>query len=100
MKELLNKLESAQIDYLGAVARQSGVPSAREKLKNILFNNCKAIVETLRAFADGKKEADDLREDLAVMEAALADADEENKRLAAELEQMRKPKTRKTKTEE
>ena len=50
MNELIEKLGSAQIEYLNALARKSGEATYRERLKNILFNNCAAIIEELKNY--------------------------------------------------
>lgn len=81
MNELIEKLGSAQIEYLNALARKSGEATYRERLKNILFNNCAAIIEELNKAAGQATEVEQLRDDVESLEAALAEADEENKKL-------------------
>lgn len=96
-KELLDKLESAQIGYLNALARHSGQLTARDTLKNVLFNNCESIVEAVRRVAQLEKANAKLAADLDSLDAALAEADAEAvdlKRQLAEAKAAPKPKAK------
>lgn len=92
---LLEELDHAKLVLRQAQARNSGVMSARDGIKNILFNNLDGIVDTLKG-AEGKEtEIRGLKEEVNMLNNALEEADEENNKLRKELAEAQ-PKKKKT----
>ena len=70
MKEIAEKMADAQAAYMAAQARGMGIAMVKERMKNIAFN----YFDELRKAA---LENISLREEVDSLDAALADADEE-----------------------
>jgi len=78
MNELIEKLERAKADVDAANANGMGRGVANDRLRNMLVSNFDAIVAGLKKVAE-------LTEEVAALDAALAQADDE-------LRELRKPK--------
>jgi len=74
MKEIIEKMTNAKAEFIAAQNRGSGIAVAKERMKNIAFNYFDQLI-------DAAKENASLREEVAALDAALADADEELKEL-------------------
>lgn len=95
INELKKTFSDAITEYESAVARNAGISSAKDRVRNLLFSRRGAIVEALTALAASA-------EKVAMLEDALAESDEENSALRKELRELRETsapaKKRKTKT--
>lgn len=74
---LRKDIESAYMAYNGAVARQSGLSLAKERLKNVLFNNVKGILDVLGESAKKDKQIKELTEERDMLDVSLKEADDE-----------------------
>lgn len=77
IKKLMAVLESANAEYRAAQVRGSGITTARERLKNILFNNMDDIYAAL-------KESMSMQEEIDALDAALKEADDALKKREGE----------------
>ena len=75
LKNIIPQLKAAKKNYEAAQARMSGVASAREGMKNLLFNY---FDELLQAAIDNEA----LREEVEALDVALKEADAEIQQLS------------------
>lgn len=90
-KEMVAAMNAANEALIAARATNAGINAAKERMKNLLFNYYKDIVETANKSLT-------LEEEVAALENALDEMDEENTRLMKELDGLKK-KTPKTKAQ-
>ena len=98
IKNIHNELSQAMIEYRSSVARNSGVAAAKDRLKNLLFNNREAILECLARFGSFQKETDILNDQILALEAALTESDAENNELRLRVREMEAAGNKKQKT--
>lgn len=77
-REAIESLSKAKRDLQAAKARNSGMTAAKEKMKNLLFN----YYEDLVSLAE---ENEKLKADVAMLETALSETDQENDELRKKL---------------
>lgn len=76
ISDIIQKMTSVQFEYKQALEHNMGVAPAREKLKNVVVNYYDEILKAL-------KEVDSLKEEVAALDKALEDADNEIKALSS-----------------
>lgn len=74
IKDLQTSIAESQLKYTSALRRKSGIATAKDSVKNVLFNNAESIIECLGEVAK-------LREENECLQTALDDADAELNRL-------------------
>lgn len=85
MSELYNDISNALEALHDAERRGNGIPGARTRLSNLLFNHVSGILESMRRAEEAEKELDMLRRDIESLQAALEDADAQYKELKASM---------------
>ena len=85
MSGLYNDISNALEALHDAERRGNGIPGARTRLSNLLFNNVSGILESMRRAEEAEKELDMLRRDIESLQAALEDADAQYKELKASM---------------
>lgn len=83
--EKIDALKRARMELVEARARGSGMVAARERMKNLLFNYSDELV----AMA---VENEKLKADVAMLEAALEEGDQENNDLRRQLKELKEHK--------
>ncbi|MFR5853199.1 MAG: hypothetical protein ACLUE8_01975 [Lachnospiraceae bacterium] len=68
-----------------AERRGNGIPGARTRLSNLLFNHVSGILENMQRVDEAEKELNMLRRDIESLQAALDDADAQYKELKASM---------------
>lgn len=86
--ELYEKISAAKIALSQAIARASGVGTARERMKNTLFNNVDDILDALREEDKLAQEICNLREHAESLEEALEEMDAQNDELRKRIREM------------
>lgn len=76
INDIVQKMTSVHDEYKRALASNMGIAPAREKLKNVVVNYYDEILKAL-------KEVDSLKEEIAALDKALEDADNEIKALSS-----------------
>ena len=74
MKKIIEEMTNAKAEYIAAQTRRAGIVAAKERMKNIAFNYYDQLIKAAQ-------ENISLREEVDSLDAALADADEELKKL-------------------
>lgn len=74
MMDMIKEMMDAKMEYIAAQNRRAGVSAAKERMKNIAFNYYDQLIKAAQ-------ENISLREEVDSLDAALADADEELKKL-------------------
>ena len=74
MTDIIKEMTDAKMEYIAAQNRRAGVSAAKERMKNIAFNYYDQLIKAAQ-------ENISLREEVDSLDAALADADEELKKL-------------------
>lgn len=85
MSGLYNDISNALEALHDAERRGNGIPGARTRLSNLLFNHVSGILESMRHAEEAEKELDMLRRDIESLQAALEDADAQYKELKASM---------------
>ena len=101
--EVYREISAANMDYRAAVARSTGISSAKERVKNLLFNYRETILQALRNEELLQRDIDLLKEQRTKLEDELEAVDDENnelRRKIREMESSNAPKKRKSKTKE
>lgn len=80
-EQIRSEIIHAHLDYESAVARQSGIQIAKERLKNILFTYSNEIVEMVDGNKKVTAELAALRDERDMLATALHEADIENDKL-------------------
>ena len=80
--EKINSLSSAKLALISAKASNAGVSIAKERMKNLLFNYYEDLISTAL-------ECVSLKEEVASLEAALEESDQENADLRKELNELK-----------
>lgn len=74
MMDMIKEMMDAKMEYIAAQTRRAGIVAAKERMKNIAFNYYDQLIKAAQ-------ENISLREEVDSLDAALADADEELKKL-------------------
>lgn len=85
MSELYNDISNALEALHDAERRGNGIPGARMRLSNLLFNHVSGILENMQRVDEAEKELNMLRRDIESLQAALDDADTQYKELKASM---------------
>lgn len=78
-------LSNLRMEYQAAVARNSGISVAKNRLMNFMFSNIGDIEQAMAAEHECQKKLDAMQQELDALNAALAEADEENDSLREQL---------------
>nr|DAF84014.1 MAG TPA: protein of unknown function (DUF5320) [Caudoviricetes sp.] len=85
MSELYNDISNALEALHDAERRGNGIPGARTRLSNLLFNHVSGILENMQRVDEAEKELNMLRRDIESLQTALDDADAQYKELKASM---------------
>lgn len=85
MSELYNDISNALKALHDAERRGNGIPGARTRLSNLLFNHVSGILENMQRVDEAEKELNILRRDIESLQTALDDADAQYKELKASM---------------
>lgn len=85
MSELYNDISNALEALHDAERRGNGIPGARTRLSNLLFNHVSGILENMQRVDEAEKELNMLRCDIESLQTALDDADAQYKELKASM---------------
>lgn len=85
MSELYNDISNALEALHDAERRGNGIPGARTRLSNLLFNHVSSILENMLRVDEAEKELNMLRRDIESLQTALDDADAQYKELKASM---------------
>ena len=85
MSELYNDISNALEALHDAERRGNGIPGARTRLSNLLFNHVSGILENMQRVDEAEKELNMLRRAIESLQAALDDADTQYKELKASM---------------
>lgn len=85
MSELYNDISNALETLHDAERRGNGIPGARTRLSNLLFNHVSGILENMQRVDEAEKELNMLRRDIESLQTALDDADAQYKELKASM---------------
>lgn len=85
MSELYNDISNALEVLHDAERRGNGIPGARTRLSNLLFNHVSGILENMQRVDEAEKELNMLRRDIESLQTALDDADAQYKELKASM---------------
>lgn len=83
--KLHEDIQTACYEYRSAAARNSGVASSKERIKNLMFTNRDQILDALQKAKDSAREMEMLHEQIVALESELAAVDAENISLRKEL---------------
>lgn len=100
LDKVIIDIDTAIYTYRGAVSGGSGVSSARDRLKNILYTHQDIIFQCMKSYRDLIKYAQDCNTRANMFEEALNESDDENAKLKArikELEEFTPKKSTRTK---
>lgn len=85
MSGLYNDISNALEALHDAERRGNGIPGARTRLYNLLFNHVSGILENMQRVDEAEKELNMLRRDIESLQTALDDADAQYKELKASM---------------
>lgn len=90
MNKIYKDISEANIAYMSAVARNTGIIGARDRLKNLLFTHRDVILQLLSGQDDLQKKLADMTEYRDVLSAELETADAENDELREKIKELQR----------
>lgn len=90
IKKLYDDISSADAAFSSAVSRNAGISVSKDRVKNVLFNNRKVIMDILKEEKSVQKTIDELIRQRTVLEEELADMDEANNELRRKIRELEK----------
>lgn len=103
VKKICEEISSANMAYKSATAHNSGITSARDRVKNLMFTYREPLLRALSEYNTLLLQLEEERENSKMLEDALAEADEENNTLRKKVRELdneqANPKKRRGKAE-
>lgn len=90
MNKIYKDISEANISYMSAVARNTGIIGARDRLKNLLFTHRDIILQLLSGQDDLQKKLADMTEYRDVLNTELETADAENDELRKKIKELQR----------
>lgn len=90
MNKIYKDISDANISYMSAVARNTGIVGSRDRLKNLLFTHRDVILQLLSGQDDLQKKLADMTEYRDMLSAELETADAENDELREKIKELQR----------
>lgn len=90
MNKIYKDISEANISYMSAVARNTGIVGSRDRLKNLLFTHRDVILQLLSGQDDLQKKLADMTEYRDMLSAELETADAENDELREKIKELQR----------